>query len=383
MPRKIGPDALDHFEDRVLYHLVALAGDRPLPVGAGVSEMDLAPSLADDLGLAPEELATSIARGAFYHTDVRGMLLAAVDELMREGYIDGEMSIGPCHIRPTSSGRRRVAKWREDWERQKRELDQRIEQRILADLERHYRADPGAHESAGHVNVAALCADLDITHDDYRATAGRLLDQGKIAPRRGEDRPLDEGYICLTEAGIAAVEARAAAMRPRRDAQEAWVEVARLRRQLELAQRTRPSLIGDEELRRRCEDLLAAGGHYDRVIREACVILENRVRVTIGADKGLTGVPLMEKAFSPKGGPLQLSGLEQEQLGAMQLYRSLMAFFRNAAGHHIIDTYSVDDALRFVGWVDLLLGMVETARMATASVTATTGGPAPGAASAP
>jgi len=121
-------------------------------------------------------------------------------------------------------------------------------------------------------------------------------------------------------------------------------------------------LIADEELMRRCEDLLAAGAHYDRVIREACVILEDRVRTVVGANKDVTGIPLMERAFSPKGGPLQLSGLEQEQLGAMQLYRGMMAFFRNDAGHHVTDTYSRDDALRFVGWVDFLLAMVAKAR---------------------
>jgi hypothetical protein len=31
---------------------------------------------------------------------------------------------------------------------------------------------------------------------------------------------------------------------------------------------------------------------------------------------------------------------------------------RNAAGHNLIDTYSQEDALRFVVFVDLLLGMV-------------------------
>ena len=37
--------------------------------------------------------------------------------------------------------------------------------------------------------------------------------------------------------------------------------------------------VADDELRRRCEDLLAADAHHDRVIRKACVILEDRVRL--------------------------------------------------------------------------------------------------------
>jgi uncharacterized protein (TIGR02391 family) len=103
--------------------------------------------------------------------------------------------------------------------------------------------------------------------------------------------------------------------------------------------------------------LLAADEHHDRVIREACVILENRVRKTIGAGKSVVGTSLMERAFG-KNGPLRLSDEDQEQIGAMQVYRGVMAFFRNDAGHNIIDTYSQEDALRFVVFVDLLLAMV-------------------------
>jgi len=71
----------------------------------------------------------------------------------------------------------------------------------------------------------------------------------------------------------------------------------------------------------------------------------------------VVGVPLMRKVFG-KNGPLQLSEHDQEQLSAMQMYSGVMAFFRNAAGHNLIDTYSQEDALRFVVFIDLLLGMV-------------------------
>jgi hypothetical protein len=39
----------------------------------------------------------------------------------------------------------------------------------------------------------------------------------------------------------------------------------------------------------------------------------------------------------------------------MQIYRGVMAFFRNTAGHNLIETYDQEDALRFVILVDLLL----------------------------
>jgi uncharacterized protein (TIGR02391 family) len=101
--------------------------------------------------------------------------------------------------------------------------------------------------------------------------------------------------------------------------------------------------------------LPAADAHHDRVIREACVILEDRVRKAIGAGKDVVGTSLMEQAFSPNKGPLRLSDHDQEQLGAMQTYRGVMAFFRNAAGHNLIEAYDQEEALRFVVLVDLLL----------------------------
>jgi hypothetical protein len=41
-----------------------------------------------------------------------------------------------------------------------------------------------------------------------------------------------------------------------------------------------------------------------------------------------------------------------------QIYRAVIAFFRNAAGHNVINSYTQGDALRFVVFVDLLLTMV-------------------------
>jgi hypothetical protein len=69
----------------------------------------------------------------------------------------------------------------------------------------------------------------------------------------------------------------------------------------------------------------------------------------------------MERAFGPRSGLLKLSDEDQEQLGAMHIYRGVMAFFRNATGHNLIETYDQEDALQFVVFVDLLLSMVDRA----------------------
>jgi uncharacterized protein (TIGR02391 family) len=182
--------------------------------------------------------------------------------------------------------------------------------------------------------------------------------RGKIATVDiGEATPAS-GHIFITESGRRTLEVVETTQRPQRNVQEAWVEVARLKRRLQIAERSLPSLIADDKLRRRCEDLLAADEHHDRVIREACVILEDRVRTAIGSGKDVVGVSLMQKAFSPNNNLLRLSELDKEQLGAMNIYSGVMAFFRNAAGHNLIDTYSQEDALRFVVFVDLLLATV-------------------------
>ena len=84
------------------------------------------------------------------------------------------------------------------------------------------------------------------------------------------------------------------------------------------------SLISDEELRRRCSDLLAAQNDYDRVIQQACLVLENRVRKAIGADASVVGADLMGQAFNPSSGLLRLSDRTAEQKGIMFIYNDAL-----------------------------------------------------------
>jgi hypothetical protein len=105
------PVSLPHFEDRVLYHLVALTGRLPLPLGSGVSEADLAERLANELGIPPD-----FPRSPQFHSsDVRGTILAAVTTLEQEGLLEAIKVFGPWTIRPTLTGRRFVEQWDETW----------------------------------------------------------------------------------------------------------------------------------------------------------------------------------------------------------------------------------------------------------------------------
>jgi TIR domain len=107
------PMSLPHFEDRVLYHLVSLTGPNPLPLGAGVSEADLAVRLADELGIPPDFPFDP----QFHTSDERGVVLAAVTTLEQEGLLDAIKVFGPWTIRPTLAGRRAVEQWEEQWKK--------------------------------------------------------------------------------------------------------------------------------------------------------------------------------------------------------------------------------------------------------------------------
>src|SRR5207249_4087384 len=93
-------------------------------------------------------------------------------------------------------------------------------------------------------------------------------------------------------------------------------------------------------------------------VREACVVLETRVRAAIGAPGDVIGTTLMEQAFSAKAPKLRLSSVEQEQLGALQMYRGVMAYYRNPTGHRVRDDFDREEALRIVAWIDHLLLLI-------------------------
>jgi uncharacterized protein (TIGR02391 family) len=113
--------------------------------------------------------------------------------------------------------------------------------------------------------------------------------------------------------------------------------------------------LRDQELLGRCADLLGAAQNYDRAIREATVVLEDRVRKLAKTPSNVIGTALMEQAFGPANGRLRLRTDDNEQRGAMELFRGTVAYFRNETGHRLVADYDRDDALEFVGFVDLLL----------------------------
>lgn len=121
--------------------------------------------------------------------------------------------------------------------------------------------------------------------------------------------------------------------------------------------------IKDNELRDRCGDLLTAPGNFDRVISQATLVLEDRIRKTSGLDRNSYGTGLVNAAIKsdPNISRLRLSDTPSEQEGYANVVRGLMLALRNETNHNIIHTFSREDALSICGFIDRLLRLVDNA----------------------
>jgi uncharacterized protein (TIGR02391 family) len=327
------------FEDRVLVAAVTLAGDAPLPLGHFIEETEVAAAVAGLLGV--DEAFVRSER--FANSQQRLQLLAGMRELEDQGLVKSRGTMGSNPLAPTGSGRARVRELRAREERRQQARLSEARTRILDEIK---NARDYTVLDLRHLGRAG------ITMDIYEAALKALLDEGVIERSR-KPGPLLKSEWRLTDAGRTQHGDAGT-----RSADAGWREAAKLKLSLELLQQEPAALIRDAELRRRCVDLLTAEGEHDRAVREACVVLETRVRAAISAPDDLIGTALMEQAFSPKAPKLRLSTIEAEQLGAMQIYRGVMAYYRNPTGHRVRDDFEREEALRIVAWIDHLLLLI-------------------------
>ncbi|MDD4874335.1 MAG: TIGR02391 family protein [Dehalococcoidales bacterium] len=127
-------------------------------------------------------------------------------------------------------------------------------------------------------------------------------------------------------------------------------------------------VIKDDELRSRCSDLLCAPGNYDRVIREATTVLENRLRnkpphellvqlIPNAADQ--IGDNLVNKLLSPNNPILAISSDKQKRIAFHQIMLGIISYLRNPY-HHILASYTEWSwAWSIVGFIDRLLSDIE------------------------
>ena len=127
----------------------------------------------------------------------------------------------------------------------------------------------------------------------------------------------------------------------------------------------RPVLvIRDDMLRDRCSDLLAAPENYDRVLREATTILEDRMRGAVEHERLIVLLPsaadqsgdrLVNTLFNPTNPVLSISDDRARRVAFRNMLAATIGYLRNTSHHAIDDQTAWSWAWSVVGLVDQLL----------------------------
>jgi uncharacterized protein (TIGR02391 family) len=118
-------------------------------------------------------------------------------------------------------------------------------------------------------------------------------------------------------------------------------------------------VVQDVQLLDRCRDLLTARRNFDRVFREATTVFDDRLKKLSGVQR-MNPQNLIGKALNPdpQKAVLEISADREEQEGFFSICKGVMAVFRNRTHHNLSDKLTQADALKFCGFVDMLLGVL-------------------------
>lgn len=118
-------------------------------------------------------------------------------------------------------------------------------------------------------------------------------------------------------------------------------------------------LLSDPELHDRCRDLILARRHYDRVVREATTVLDDRLK-TVSGISNMNPSALVGKALAPDPtkAVIIISHEKDEQEGFFYTCKGVMQTFRNRAHHTLSNTFTQADALKFCGFIDTILAVI-------------------------
>jgi hypothetical protein len=131
-------------------------------------------------------------------------------------------------------------------------------------------------------------------------------------------------------------------------------------------------LIHDRELRERCADLLKAPQYYDRVIREATSILENRIRTKpsheilsriIPNSNDQQGRNLIDKLLNPDNPILLIDSDKNIRVKFRDILVGVMSYLRNPFHHKIDDQTTWSWAWSTVGFIDGLLNEIDNCKV--------------------
>lgn len=121
--------------------------------------------------------------------------------------------------------------------------------------------------------------------------------------------------------------------------------------------------LRDEELRSRCQDNFFRTKAMDTLIRDACVVLEDRLRKKIGAKVDVYGMALVNQSLRPNEGTLIVSEINAEQEGAHRLFLGAVQFFGNPTHHRLLTDLPAVRARETIGFIDLLLQILAESKL--------------------
>ena len=121
------------------------------------------------------------------------------------------------------------------------------------------------------------------------------------------------------------------------------------------------ALLSDAELKRRCSDLLKGRGPYDRVVREATTILDHRLKKLGGITGYMNPADVVGKVLNPQKAIVKVSTEAAEQEGMFNICKGLVLAFRGPTHHTLSDALTRPDALKFCGFIDHLLAILDKA----------------------
>lgn len=116
----------------------------------------------------------------------------------------------------------------------------------------------------------------------------------------------------------------------------------------------------DVELLNRCGEFLRIG-KYDEAVRNAFILLEERLRTAAGKEKeNMTGTQLANFAFGAANGPLAkiLGNNDNEKEGLREIYSGAFKLFRNPTAHGVVG-YDRIEGKSIIGFVNLLLRLLD------------------------
>lgn len=121
------------------------------------------------------------------------------------------------------------------------------------------------------------------------------------------------------------------------------------------------NVIKNEELKKRCSDLLSSPGPFDRAISQATLVLEDSIRKKVGDEDKLTGTNLAGKYIKsdPAESPVVISTDNSEQEGFSNMVKGVMLVFRNETHHQISDNFTREEALQVCGFIDNLISIID------------------------